>query len=226
MLLWNALSGIALGAIAIALAMMAAVVYRLVREARATGSLRHKMPTHILLVGTGTIVWGVAQLDTVYDHVGDGLPPEWSAAPAGLIGALILQVGLWKMIEVQGMRYQTLGGQAAPRDAAGELAEDAVSLPERNAERISRVFVEMRVLFCLAMIGLIFGFWQTATVARDNCEANNRQNRTLKSLVEARLVSDPVALARDPVAARTAKIVYEKALAELDSPLKCPTKDL
>lgn len=226
-MLWNILSGIALAAIAVAMAMMVAVVFRLVREAQFTGTLRRKLPMHIMLVSTGTMVWGAAQFDTVSDHLGDGLPPEWSAAPAGLLGALILHVALWKMIEVQRLRYRTLGGHATAGDVAGEYVEEAAPLADRNAERISRVTVENRVLFSLAMIGLIFGFLQVATVTHNTCKSNNAQDRVLERLVRVSLSSaDPADPRSRTPAARQAEREFTRALAELHEPQKCPRPGL
>lgn len=226
--IWDAVSGIALGAMAVVFGMVAFIVYRLLRETRATGTTRHKMPTHILLVGVGTVVWGVGQFDTVLDHLGDGLPPEWSAAPTALLGSLLLLVGLWKMIEVQRLRYRTLGGQTRAEEVAVAFDEDAEppTLPLKNAERLTRLSVEGRVLFGVAMIGLVFGFSQTATNSYDNCISNNEQDAILESLVKARLATDPSALADDPEGARRVKDAFEKALVPLQDPQDCPAKGL
>ncbi|MCA1571210.1 MAG: hypothetical protein LC798_13005 [Chloroflexi bacterium] len=107
-----------------------------------------RLPGHILLVGTGTAIWGVGMGDVVLDHLGDGLPPEWSAAPLAFVGGLILMAGLYKMIEIL----------RSPRPAPVAVADHPPGLPERNSERIAYTRAEMRVLFALAMVGLIGGF--------------------------------------------------------------------
>lgn len=215
-MIWNAVSGAALAAVIVALIMIAVIVVRLVREARATGTVWHKMPLHILLVGTGSAVWGVGLVNVVLDQLGYRALPEWSTAPTALIGALVLHVGLWKMIEVQRLRYRTLGG---PGDEVIEEAEPP-NLPARNAERISRLFVEMRVLFGLALIGLIFGFSQTATSNNENCVNNNEQDRVLAGLLKV----NPARVTTP--AERRAKAKFERALAKLEEPQKCPAPGL
>lgn len=166
-IVWNVLSGVAAGAVAIALVLAATVVWRLVVEARATGTTRHKLPVHIVLVGAGTIVWGLGQGDTVLDHVGDGLAPEWSAAPTGLVGGLLLIGGLWKMVEVQSRTYRTLGGVTPASD-----------IPNTSVEGLTRLRVELRVINAVLLFGIVFGFAQTESQQQDT-------ERVARSVVEA-----------------------------------------
>lgn len=206
--------------------MILLIVYRLAREAWVTKTTKLKMPRHILLVGAGSAVWGIGQLDTVYDHLGDKMPPEWSAAPTALIGALILHVGLWKMIEIQRIRYRTMGGQGTSADVAAEFVENNASLQEKNAEKIVRLFVESRVLYAIVMVAVIFGFARTTTITHDTCVNNNVQDSILIGLVKVRLATDPSALADDPAGARRVREAFEDALRQLSKSQKCPAGGL
>jgi len=218
-LLWNAVSGSALAAVIVALLMIVVIVVRLVREARATGTTRHKMPVHILLVGTGSAIWGVGLAGGVLDYLGVRFP-EWATVATALAGALVLHVGLWKMIEVQRVRYRTLGGPGDP------VVEDAgaPNLPRRVEERISRLYVEARVLFALAFVGLIFGFAQTATVTHEACTNNNEQDKILKTLALSLENADPVRAKTRK--GREGRREFEAALKTLDPPQDCPAKGI
>lgn len=205
-LVWHAFSGAAFAAVVISLLMVLFVVFRMVREARATGSTKRIFPRHILWVGIGVFAWGVGMLDTVTDHIhspeglfSDGLPPEWSAAPTALFGAAFVIAGLWKMVEWQGRVYTTLGGPGTdlhktspvPYGRRSEDVGDDDPLVVKLSEHVRRLRVEQRVIYTVVFAGLIFGFSQTekhtddiervaragVEASRDGCERTNALRR-------------------------------------------------
>lgn len=173
---WDLFRAIAFAQMLVIVVLTTLIIRRSWLEARQLKrSWRAALPKHIYQVAAGTLVISVGYGFTSLERIGEG-PPPFYGAPLGVIGFTLLILGLWTMLSYQGRSYSTLRDPLAVDDPKSELPNVATI-----------------ILYIVAMVAVVIGFWRIGQVVEQACEDNNQQDATI-----ARILDISLADSRDP----------------------------